>query len=74
MYAYSDVYLIRCAEDVSVVLAEPSNPSETHERSGELVTVQRPEVGPPQRQLPPGAHTLFKHQTKHKKQSEARSL
>ncbi len=27
------VYLLRCAEDVSIILAEPSNTSETSQRS-----------------------------------------
>lgn len=61
------VYLLRCAEDVSVVLAEPSNASETSQRSGELITMQSPKVGPSQRKLPPRADTLLKHETKHKR-------
>lgn len=55
-------YLLRCAENVSIVLAEPSNASKTAERARELVTVQRPKVCPSQRKLPPGANTLLKHE------------
>ena len=47
------VYLLRCAEDVSVILAEPSNTSETSQCSGELITMQCPEVSPSQRKLLP---------------------
>lgn len=61
------VYLLRCAEDVSIVLAELSNTSETSQRSGVLVTMQRPEVGPSQRKLPPRANTLLKHETENKR-------
>lgn len=61
------VYLLRCAEDMSIILAEPSNTSETSQRTGELVTMQCPKVGPSQRELPPRANTLLKHETKHKK-------
>ena len=33
------VYLLRCAEDVSIVLAEPANASETSQCSRELITM-----------------------------------
>lgn len=47
------VYLLRCAEDVSIVLTKPPNTSEASQRSRELVAMQSPEVGPSQRKLPP---------------------
>lgn len=62
------MYLLRCAEDVSIILAEPSNTSETSQRSRELIAMQRPKVGPSHRKLPPRANTLLKHETKHKKE------
>lgn len=61
------VYLLRCAEDVSVVLAEPSYTSETSKCSRQLVPMQRPEVSPPQRKFLPRANSLLKHETKHKR-------
>ena len=61
------VYLLGCAEDVSIILAESSNTSETSQRSGELITMQRPKVGPSKRKLPPRAYPLLKHETKHKR-------
>lgn len=60
------VYLLRRAEDVSIILAEPSNSSETSQCSRELVAVQRPEVGPSHGKLPPRADTLLKHKAKQK--------
>lgn len=66
------LYLLGCAEDVSIVLAEAANSSETAERSRELVAMQRPEVGPSQRKLFPRADALLKHQTEHREgESEA---
>lgn len=61
------VYLLRCAEDVSIILAEPANTSEASQRSGALIAMQRPEVGPSQGKLPPRANPMFKHETGHKK-------
>lgn len=61
------VYLLRCAEDVSIILTEPSNTSETCKRSRQLVAMQRPKVSPSHRKLSPRANTLLKHKTKHKK-------
>lgn len=61
------VYLLRGAEDVSIILAEPSNTSETSQCSRELVAMQRPKVGPSQRKLPPRANTLLEHEAEHKK-------
>jgi len=66
------LYLLRCAKDVSVVLAEPSNTSETSQRSGELVAMQRPEVGPSQRKLSPRADTLLKHETEERRERLSR--
>lgn len=60
-------YLLRGTEDVSVVLAEPANTGETSKRSGELITMQGPEIGPSQGKLPPRANSLLKHETKHEK-------
>lgn len=39
MFIMYYTYLLRCAENVSVVLAEPSNASKTAERARKLVTV-----------------------------------
>ena len=60
-------YLLWHAKDVSIVLAEPADTSQTSQSARELVTMQRPEVRPSQRELPPRANTLLKHETKHKK-------
>lgn len=61
------VYLLGHAEDVSVILAKPANPGQSAQRSGQLVTVEGPEVGPSQRKFPPGTNALLKHKTEHKK-------
>lgn len=50
-----------------VILAEPANASETSQSAGELITMQRPEVGPSQRELSPRANALLKHQAEHNK-------
>lgn len=61
------VYLLRCTEDVSIVLAEPSDTSQTSQCSRELITMERSKVSPSQGKLPPRANTLLKHETKHKR-------
>ena len=47
------VYLLRSAEDVCVVLAEPADPGETTQSAGQLVPMQCPEIGPTQWELLP---------------------
>lgn len=59
----SIMYLLRSAEDVSVILAEPPNPGQTSKGAGELVAMQRPKVGPSDGKLLPGAKALFEHET-----------
>lgn len=58
-------YLLGSAEDVSVILAEPPNSGQPPESARELVTMQRPEVGPADGKLFPGAKALFEHETGH---------
>lgn len=60
-------YLLRGAKDVSIVLAEPADPSQTSQGSRELIPMQRPKVRPSQRKFPPRANALLKHQTKDQK-------
>lgn len=43
------IYLIDSTEDVSIVLLEPPHPGQSGESSRQLVTMQDPEVGHPQR-------------------------
>lgn len=63
-------YLLRCAEDVSVVLAEPAHAGQPSQRARQLVPVQGPEVGPPQREFPPRAEPLLEHETEHRRERE----
>jgi len=47
---------------VGVVLLEAAYARQAGQRARQLVTVQHPEVGQPEGQLPPGARPVVKHQ------------
>lgn len=56
---------------MSVVLAEPANAGQPSEGARELVAMQRPEVGPADGELFPGAEALLEHETEHQTRRSA---
>ncbi len=55
--------LVHRAEDVCVVLLETSDSGQARKSSRQLVTVQDPKISQTQRQFPPRARPVVKHQT-----------
>lgn len=55
-------HLIRCTEDVSVILLEAPQPGQSPETARGLGPVQGPEVCQSQRQLSPGSGPVSEHQ------------
>lgn len=51
------------AENVSVVLLKPSDPSQTGQSSRQFVPMQNTEVGKTQREFAPGTAAIVKDQT-----------
>lgn len=51
------------AEDVGVILLEPSDPDESCECPGQLVAMEHPKVSHPQGKFPPGANSWEKRRT-----------
>jgi hypothetical protein len=54
--------LLRCAEDVSIILLETSHTGETREGTSDLVTVENTEVTKPDGQLSVGSDGVVEHQ------------
>lgn len=55
-------HLVHGAEDVGVVLLEAADAGQARQSPRQLVAVQDAKVGHAQRQLPPGARPVIKHQ------------
>lgn len=54
--------LVHGAEDVSIILLEAADTGEARQSSRQLVPVQYAKICHSERQLPPGAWTMVKHQ------------
>lgn len=59
--------LFDCAENVGVVLLEPSHSREPRQGPGKLVPVEDTEIGQPQRKLPPRSDSVVEDQTETKR-------
>lgn len=66
--------LFRCAEDMCIILAEASYPSQTPQRPRVLIAVKCAKISPANGQFPPRAHSLLKHHTAQKETQRHRFM
>jgi len=59
----SGTHLVRCTEDVGIVLLEPADSCQTRQSARQLVAMQNTKVGKADWQLSPRPRPMIKHQT-----------